>query len=128
MGRFQGCGVTRFGVFQAFENLLAHFSTIQSSLGGLFGQLGGLGDLGDFAKVSEMKESMANALALLRNSEHTTFVAVCIPEFLSVFETERLVQELTKLDIDIHNVVVNQVRAQCLDGAGSVGFIYALCA
>lgn len=59
--------------------------------------------------IEQLRIDVDNLKAVLTDPELTTFVCVCIPEFLSVYETERLVQELTVQNIDVFNVVTNQI-------------------
>jgi len=85
------------------------FSGMITQVTAFLGQGGAEGVEQMINKLEQLKGLIDQVHNQIRNPEKTTFVCVCIPEFLSIYETERLVQELSKNEIDTHNVVVNQV-------------------
>nr|GAT46031.1 arsenical pump-driving ATPase [Mycena chlorophos] len=97
------------------EKALGKLSTLGSRFGPMISQMSSMmgGDAGSqedmFAKLDSMREVITEVNTQFKDPEKTTFVCVCISEFLSLYETERLVQELTNYEIDTHNIVVNQL-------------------
>jgi arsenite-transporting ATPase len=94
---------------QTLAKLLGKFDEITSKFGGLLNNLGG-GQQGDVVgKINELKELTALINEQFTNPDITTFVVVCIAEFLSLYESERLIQELNSYGIDVNTIVVNQL-------------------
>lgn len=90
-------------------DLKNRFQGLLTQVTSFMGQQGQEGVEAMIAKLEQLKSLIDQVHNQIRDPEKTTFVCVCIPEFLSIYETERLVQELSKSEIDTHNVVVNQV-------------------
>jgi len=100
---------------RAIETAFNKFSAIKDKVTGMMGRLGPMMGMPEggadqmLAKLEDTRKIVERVNVQFQNPEMTTFVCVCIPEFLSLYETERLVQELTKFGIDTHNIVVNSV-------------------
>lgn len=71
------------------------FTQAQQLLGPMMGAQ--MPDQEQMAKKFEvLQATVAEVKSTFQDPEQTTFVCVCIPEFLSLYETERLSQTLTK--------------------------------
>jgi len=66
-----------------------------------------------FNKMELIKKQTEQFKNTLQNPDLSTFIAVCQAEFFSVYETERLVQELANSEMDIRNIVVNMIVEPC---------------
>jgi arsenite-transporting ATPase len=63
--------------------------------------------IGPAAAIQEAKHKYERAVRTLRNASQTTFIFVLQPEATSIRETHRAINELRKLDIHTHQLIVN---------------------
>jgi arsenite-transporting ATPase len=105
----------RFLSFPAImEKALSKFTQLGGRFGGMIQQFSSMMGMSMdqeqlFGKMNEMSAVVKEVNRQFQNPDLTTFVCVCISEFLSLYETERMIQELTSFHIDTHNIVVNQL-------------------
>ncbi|KAL2053760.1 hypothetical protein ABVK25_006065 [Lepraria finkii] len=92
------------------SQLSTQFGPMLNSVIGARGGLPGGQNLDEIiAKMESLRETIGEVNTQFKNPDMTTFVCVCIPEFLSLYETERMIQELASYQIDTHAIVVNQL-------------------
>ena len=60
-------------------------------------------------RLIKYKQDIQKVALMLQDQQRTRFIVVCIAEFLSVSETQRLLQELTKNKVVASHIVVNQL-------------------
>ncbi|KAJ8905057.1 hypothetical protein NDN08_001569 [Rhodosorus marinus] len=101
-----------------FEKAIPKIEELNNRFGGMLGTLGSVSGMTQGSEpmnvtlgrmLKDLQDTVKQVTDQFQDPAKTTFVCVCIPEFLSVYETERLVQELSSFKIDVKNIVINQV-------------------
>ncbi|KAL8284171.1 hypothetical protein RQP46_004920 [Phenoliferia psychrophenolica] len=96
------------------EKALSKLSTLSGRFGPMLNQMSSMMGAGVntsemFEKLESMRTVVTEVNTQFKNPDLTTFIPVMISEFLSLYETERLIQELTTYEIDVHAICVNQL-------------------
>ncbi|RAH47988.1 ArsA family ATPase [Aspergillus brunneoviolaceus CBS 621.78] len=92
------------------SQLSSQFGPMLNSILGSRGALPGGQNIDELLqKMESLRETISEVNSQFKDADLTTFVCVCIAEFLSLYETERMIQELTSYNIDTHAIVVNQL-------------------
>lgn len=63
--------------------------------------------IGPAAAIQDAKHKYERALVTLRSASQTTFIFVLQPEATAIKETQRAINELSKLDIRTHELIIN---------------------
>jgi len=109
---------------RGLSKLIALRTRFSGIFSGIARAIGGGGDDEDQEALREQEQRMQELLAAteeivrqFRDPALTTFVPVLVAEFLSLYETERLVQQLARDGMDVSSLVINQlVPADCARG------------
>ncbi|ABN67382.1 pump-driving ATPase [Scheffersomyces stipitis CBS 6054] len=91
------------------QKLLSKFQALSGKFGPMMSMLGGGNQQEMFDKLNEVQKNVTEVNEQFTNPDLTTFVCVCISEFLSLYETERMIQELMSYNMDVNSIVVNQL-------------------
>ena len=95
---------------EMLDSMMGKLLTMRERMGGMLGGLlGDDDDSEDIDGLREFSERIERLRELLRDPARTDFRVVIVPEELSVFEAERLLDRLDEFDIPVGTLVVNRV-------------------
>ncbi len=97
--------------------VLAMRERFSGMLDGVKGMFGGedVPEEGGVDELRELSERIERLRATLRDPAQTDFRVVMVPEEMSVFESQRLVDQLREFEIPVGTVVVNKVMEDLAD-------------